>query len=140
MIFQTFLRIAATVAMISTGIVFASEDVCAQVIDFSQIDAFESMGTGTLHGASEPKTISVMMKSTPCSSLSGRLTLTPRFIGNRRMKTCPGQVSYMLPACRHFKPLGNLSLKPSATKITVSSMDTCCFVSKSNRKVVSSSK
>jgi anti-anti-sigma regulatory factor len=54
MIFQTFLRIAATVAMISTGIVFASEDVCAQVIDFSQIDAFESMGTGTLHGASQP--------------------------------------------------------------------------------------
>ena len=28
-----------------TGIAFASEDVCAQAIDFSQIDAFESMGT-----------------------------------------------------------------------------------------------
>ena len=58
MISQTFfLRIAAIVVMINTGIVFASEDVCAQVIDFSQIDAFESMGTGTLHGASQPKTI-----------------------------------------------------------------------------------
>jgi hypothetical protein len=57
MIFQTFLRIAATATMITTGIVFPSEDVCAQVIDFSQIDAFESMGTGTLHGASQPKTI-----------------------------------------------------------------------------------
>ena len=57
MIFQTFLRIAATVATISTGMVFASEDVCPQVIDFSQIDAFESMGTGTLHGVSQPKTI-----------------------------------------------------------------------------------
>jgi hypothetical protein len=29
----------------------------AQVIDFSQIDAFESMGTGTQRGASPPKTI-----------------------------------------------------------------------------------
>ena len=43
--------------MISTGIVFATEDVCAQQIDFSKIDAFESMGTGTLHGAAQPKTI-----------------------------------------------------------------------------------
>ena len=35
----------------------SATDVCAQVIDFSQIDAFKSMGTGTLHGASQPKTI-----------------------------------------------------------------------------------
>jgi hypothetical protein len=29
----------------------------AQEIDFSQIDKFESLGTGTLHGGDQPKTI-----------------------------------------------------------------------------------
>jgi hypothetical protein len=57
MMLQTFLRIVTTLALLCTGVVFVSEDVSAQVIDFSQIDAFESMGTGTLHGASQPKTI-----------------------------------------------------------------------------------
>jgi hypothetical protein len=54
---QTFLRIVTTLALLCTAVIFVSEDVRAQVIDFSQIDAFESMGTGTLHGASQPKTI-----------------------------------------------------------------------------------
>ena len=57
MILQKFLRISASLVLLGTGLVFVSEDVGAQVIDFSQIDAFESMGTGTLHGASQPKTI-----------------------------------------------------------------------------------
>lgn len=46
------------------------------------------------------------------------------------METCLEQPSYMEQACRHFKPLENLGLKPSATQITVSTMDTCCFVIK----------
>jgi hypothetical protein len=54
---QTFLRIVMTLALLCTGVVFVTENVCAQVIDFSQIDAFETMGTGTLDGASQPKTI-----------------------------------------------------------------------------------
>ena len=54
---QTFMRVATILALLCTAVIFVSEDVCAQVIDFSQIDAFESMGTGTLHGASQPKTI-----------------------------------------------------------------------------------
>ena len=57
MILQKVLRISASLVLLGTGLVFVSEDVGAQVIDFSQIDAFESMGTGTLHGASQPKTI-----------------------------------------------------------------------------------
>jgi hypothetical protein len=57
MILQKFLRIAASLTLLGTAMVFVSEDAGAQVIDFSQIDAFESMGTGTLHGASQPKTI-----------------------------------------------------------------------------------
>jgi hypothetical protein len=54
---QTFMRVATIQALLCTAVVFVSEDVRAQVIDFSQINAFESMGTGTLHGASQPKTI-----------------------------------------------------------------------------------
>ena len=54
---QTFMRVAMILALLCAAVIFVSEDVCAQVIDFSQIDAFESMGTGTLHGASQPKTI-----------------------------------------------------------------------------------
>jgi hypothetical protein len=36
---------------------FHPEYAKAQVFDFSQIDAFESMGTGTQNGGSPPKTI-----------------------------------------------------------------------------------
>ena len=54
---QTFMRVVTTLALLCTGTSFLSENARAQVIDFSQIDAFESMGTGTLHGASPPKTI-----------------------------------------------------------------------------------
>ena len=54
---QTFVRIVTILVLLCTAVFLVSEDVCAQVIDFSQIDAFESMGTGTLHGASQPKTI-----------------------------------------------------------------------------------
>jgi hypothetical protein len=54
---QSSLRIAAALALLYVGAVFASQTVCAQTIDFGQIDAFESMGTGTLHGSAPPKTI-----------------------------------------------------------------------------------
>jgi hypothetical protein len=39
------------------GVLFHSENASAQVFDFGQIDAFESMGTGTQRGGSPPKTI-----------------------------------------------------------------------------------
>jgi hypothetical protein len=54
---QKFKRIATIVALLCTASSFPSSNVCAQATDFSQIDAFESMGTGTLRGASPPKTI-----------------------------------------------------------------------------------
>ena len=54
---QPFIRVAATLALVCAGMLFNSLSVNAQVIDFSQIDAFESMGTGTQRGASLPKTI-----------------------------------------------------------------------------------
>jgi hypothetical protein len=54
---QTITRFAATLVVLCIGVYFLSETVSAQVIDFSKIDAFESMGTGTLNGGSQPKTI-----------------------------------------------------------------------------------
>ena len=55
--FQALVRIATTLALLYAGISVLPGNVCAQAIDFSQIDAFKSMGTGTLRGASPPKTI-----------------------------------------------------------------------------------
>ena len=54
---QTFLRVVTTLVLLCPAAGMLSENVSAQVVDFSKIDAFESMGTGTLHGASPPKTI-----------------------------------------------------------------------------------
>jgi hypothetical protein len=54
---QPFIRVAAMLAPLCAGMPFHSLSVNAQVIDFSQIDAFQSMGTGTQRGASLPKTI-----------------------------------------------------------------------------------
>jgi hypothetical protein len=54
---QPFMRVAATLALLCAGVFFPSENAGAQVFDFGQIDAFESMGTGTQRGASPPKTI-----------------------------------------------------------------------------------
>ena len=55
--FQALVRMATTLALLYAGISVLPGNVCAQVIDFSQIDAFESMGRGMLRGASLPKTI-----------------------------------------------------------------------------------
>jgi len=57
MTLQPFMRVAATLTLLYAGVLFQSENAGAQVFDFGQIDAFESMGTGTQRGASAPKTI-----------------------------------------------------------------------------------
>jgi hypothetical protein len=54
---QTVMRVATALALLCPGVMFVSEKLSAQAIDFGQIDEFESMGTGTLHGGSPPKTI-----------------------------------------------------------------------------------
>lgn len=54
---QAFIAIVTAVALLCTGAFFFAGNVSAQVIDFSQIHTFESMGTGTQHGASPPKII-----------------------------------------------------------------------------------
>ena len=51
------MRVATSLALLSAGVSFPTDKLNAQVIDFSKIDAFESMGTGTLRGGSPPKTI-----------------------------------------------------------------------------------
>jgi hypothetical protein len=53
----TIMRTMTILVLLYAGISVLSESVCAQVMDFSQIDAFESMGTGMVRGASPPKTI-----------------------------------------------------------------------------------
>ncbi|MGC2333567.1 MAG: hypothetical protein WA581_19105 [Candidatus Acidiferrales bacterium] len=53
----TFIHMTMMLALLCTGAFVPSGNVRAQAIDFSQIDAFESMGTGTLHGGSPAKTI-----------------------------------------------------------------------------------
>ena len=54
---QPFIRVAAILALLCAGAPFYSGNSSAQVFDFGQIDAFESMGTGTQRGGSPPKTI-----------------------------------------------------------------------------------
>jgi hypothetical protein len=49
--------VAATLALFCAVAVFQSETASAQMIDFGQIDSFESMGTGTQRGGAKPKTI-----------------------------------------------------------------------------------
>lgn len=48
-------RAALVVALLATG--WSLSQATAQVIDFTKIDAFELMGTETLHGGSPPKAI-----------------------------------------------------------------------------------
>jgi len=54
---QPFMRVAAILALLCAGTPFHARNASAQVFDFGQIDAFESMGTGTQRGGSPPKTI-----------------------------------------------------------------------------------
>src|SRR5450830_1540795 len=63
--------------------------------------------------------LSMMVSGTWYSSRSWRPILTPRFIGNHRMETFLEQTPYVDRACRLFKPLENLGLKLSVTKIIV---------------------
>jgi hypothetical protein len=54
---QPLMRVAAASALLCAGAFFHSGSARAQVIDFGQINAFESMGTGTQRGGSQPKTL-----------------------------------------------------------------------------------
>ena len=54
---QPFMRFVATLVLLFAGVFFHSENASAQVFDFGEIDAFETMGTGTQRGGSPPKTI-----------------------------------------------------------------------------------
>jgi hypothetical protein len=54
---QPAMRIAAMSALLCVGTVFGAQKATAQVIDFGQIESFETLGTGTQHGGSPPKTI-----------------------------------------------------------------------------------
>ena len=54
---QSLIRTATIFALLFACILFRLENADAQVFDFGQIDAFESMGTGTQRGGSPPKTI-----------------------------------------------------------------------------------
>lgn len=44
-------------ALLCVGTVFGAKKATAQVIDFGQIDSFETLGTGTQRSGSPPKTI-----------------------------------------------------------------------------------
>ena len=50
------MRFAILSIFLCAGMV-CSRSTTAQVVDFSRIDAFESMGTGTLYGGTQAKTI-----------------------------------------------------------------------------------
>src|ERR1700741_4020113 len=49
--------LVATLALSCAAAIFWSETTSAQMIDFGQIDSFESMGTGTQRGGARPTTI-----------------------------------------------------------------------------------
>jgi hypothetical protein len=54
---SNFCGMLLVVPMVFCCITIVSESVGAQEIDFGKIDKFESLGTGTLHVGSPPKTI-----------------------------------------------------------------------------------
>lgn len=54
---QTFARVVMTLLLLCAGISLGGGNVRAQEIDFGRIGAFESMGTGTVHGGAAAKTI-----------------------------------------------------------------------------------
>jgi hypothetical protein len=54
---KPFIYLAAGLVLLCAGAPIRPEQASAQVFDFSQIDAFESMGTGTQNGGSAAKTI-----------------------------------------------------------------------------------
>jgi len=56
MTLRRFMRVATLALFCAAGISW-SETASAQMIDFGQIDSFESMGTGTQRGGARPKTI-----------------------------------------------------------------------------------
>jgi hypothetical protein len=51
------MRTVAMLALLCAGAFLHSDTSRAQVFDFGQIDAFESLGSGTQRGGSPPKTI-----------------------------------------------------------------------------------
>lgn len=53
---QPFMRVVAILALCA-GALAHSDRASAQVIDFGQIDSFETLGTGTQRGGAVPKTI-----------------------------------------------------------------------------------
>jgi hypothetical protein len=50
-------KLVVTSALLCVAAIFWSGTASAQMIDFGQIDSFESMGTGTQRGGARPKTI-----------------------------------------------------------------------------------
>jgi len=54
---RPFMRVATTMALLWPLASFHPDTASAQMIDFGQIDSFESMGTGTQRGGTRPKTI-----------------------------------------------------------------------------------
>ena len=98
----------------------------AQVIDFGQIDSFETLGTGTQRGGSPPKTIVddgewhtvlfTILDSNAEAKIYWRSADGPQttIIHGRSVK--------------HFRPPGSSGLKRSATRSAVSNTATCCFV------------
>lgn len=54
---QPFVRVVAVLASFCAVEVMQSGNATAQQFDFGQVDAFESLGSGTQRGGSPPKTI-----------------------------------------------------------------------------------
>ena len=54
---RPLMLVATSLALICAATTFQCENARAQMIDFGQIESFESMGTGTQRGGAKPKTI-----------------------------------------------------------------------------------
>jgi hypothetical protein len=57
MMIQRSIRLAAAFVFLYASAPFHAQNASAQVFDFGQIDAFESLGSGTQRGGSAPKTL-----------------------------------------------------------------------------------
>ena len=109
--------ILVSAALSSLGAMLVVGSAGAQLIDFSKIDAFESLSTGTQSGASPPKTIvddgnRHIVLFTILEANADAKVYWRAFDGDPPDRT----TVISGPGCRHFRPRASSGWKPSETK------------------------
>lgn len=123
---RTFVSVAAGLLSLG-GVILVSNHAQAQDIDFGQINKFESLGTGTLHVGSPPKTIidddarHMVILTIYEADADTKIYWKPLDANEVQTTVMPGR------GVETFKTAGYSSLRPSGTRIAESNTDTFCF-------------